>query len=163
MRRGRRDLPTTGSPPATRPIWSSSAPRRCARRCACSRRAGMSSRTGSRSREGAWRLAAGLLAAGIASTGSGSADTYPSRQITLVVPFPPGGATDAIARITQDSMPQSLGQQVVIENIGGAGGMIAAGRAARDAPDGYTVLRHQVALAAGMTPYPNPAFDAAKD
>ena len=81
----------------------------------------------------------------------------------MIVPFPPGGATDAIARIIQDSMSQSLGQQVVIENIGGAGGMIAAGRAARAAPDGYTVLIHQVALAAGMTLYPNLGIDAQKD
>jgi tripartite-type tricarboxylate transporter receptor subunit TctC len=80
-----------------------------------------------------------------------------------VVPYPPGGATDAIARILQDSMSQSLGQQIVIENIGGAGGMIAAGRAARAAPDGYTVLVHQIALVAGMTLYPNLAFDAEKD
>src|SRR5260370_18627486 len=60
-------------------------------------------------------------------------------------------------------MSQSLGQQIVIENIGGAGGMIAAARAARAAPDGYTVLLHQVALAAGMTPYPNLGFNAGKD
>jgi tripartite-type tricarboxylate transporter receptor subunit TctC len=111
----------------------------------------------------AWPLAASLLAAGISATGSASAQTYPSRPITLVVPYPPGGATDAIARIIQDSMSQSLGQQIVVENIGGAGGMIAAGRAARAAPDGYTVLLHQVALAAGMTLYPNLAFDAEKD
>src|SRR5512133_1107404 len=108
-------------------------------------------------------LAAAFLAAFILATGSASAETYPSRPITLVVPYPPGGATDAIARIIQDSMSQSLGQQVVIENIGGAGGMIAAGRAARAAPDGYTVLLHQVALAAGMTLYPNLGFDAEKD
>jgi len=111
----------------------------------------------------AWPLAAALLAAGISATGPASAQTYPSRPITLVVPYPPGGATDAIAHIIQDSMSQSLGQQIVIENIGGAGGMIAAGRAARAAPDGYTVLLHQVALAAGMTLYPNLAFDAEKD
>src|SRR5438093_13405140 len=83
--------------------------------------------------------------------------------MTVVVPFPPGGATDAIARIIQGSMSQSLGQQLVIENIGGAGGMIAAGRAARAAPGGYTVLLHQVALAAGMTLYPKLDFDAEKD
>jgi tripartite-type tricarboxylate transporter receptor subunit TctC len=106
---------------------------------------------------------AALLAASILPAGTAAAQTYPSRPITLVVPFPPGGATDAIARIIQDSMSQSLGQQIVIENIGGAGGMIAAGRAARAAPDGYTVLLHQVALAAGMTLYPNPGFDAEKD
>jgi len=111
----------------------------------------------------AWPLAAALLPAGISAIGAASAQTYPSRPITLVVPYPPGGATDAIARIIQDSMSQSLGQQIVIENIGGAGGMIAAGRAARAAPDGYTVLLHQVALAAGMTLYPNLAFDAEKD
>src|SRR5262245_61064766 len=107
--------------------------------------------------------AAALLAASILLPATASAQTYPSRPITLVVPYPPGGATDAIARIIQDSMSQSLGQQIVIENIGGAGGMIAAGRAARAAPDGYTVLLHQVALAAGMTLYPNLGFDAEKD
>src|SRR5262249_17127912 len=111
----------------------------------------------------AWPLAAAFLAAGISATRPASAQTYPSRPITLVVPYPPGGATDAIARIIQDSMLQSLGQQIVVENIGGAGGMIAAARAARAAPDGYTVLLHQVALAAGMTLYPNLAFDAQKD
>jgi tripartite-type tricarboxylate transporter receptor subunit TctC len=109
----------------------------------------------------AWPLA--FLAASSLATGSAAAQTYPSRPITLVVPYPPGGATDAIARIVQDSMSQSLGQQIVIDNIGGAGGMIAAARAARAAPDGYTVLLHQVALAAAMTLYPNLAFDAEKD
>src|SRR5712691_10402335 len=108
-------------------------------------------------------LAAPFLAACILATGAVSAQTYPSRPLTLVVPYPPGGATDAIARIVQDSMSQSLGQQIVIENIGGAGGMIAAARAARAAADGYTVLLHQVALAAGMTLYPKLAFDAEKD
>ncbi len=108
-------------------------------------------------------LAAPFLAACILATGAASAQTYPSRPITLVVPYPPGGATDAIARIMQDSMSQSLGQQIVIENIGGAGGIIAAARAARAAPDGYTVLLHQVALAAGMTLYPSLTFDAEKD
>ena len=108
-------------------------------------------------------LAAALVAASILLSGAASAQTYPSRPVTLVVPYPPGGATDAIARIMQDSLSQSLGQQVVIENIGGAGGMIAAARAARAAPDGYTVLLHQVAIAAGMTLYPNLTFDAEKD
>src|SRR5437667_4206668 len=108
------------------------------------------------------RLGAALLASVLAS-GSAAAQPYPNRPITLVVPFPPGGATDAIARIIQDSMSQSLGQQIVIENIGGAGGMIAAARAARAAPDGYTVLLHQVAIAAGMTLYSNLTFDAEKD
>ena len=63
--------------------------------------------------------------------------TYPSRQITLVVPFPPGGSTDA--RILAEQMRSRLGQPVVIENVGGAGGSIAVGRVARAAPDGYTI------------------------
>jgi tripartite-type tricarboxylate transporter receptor subunit TctC len=91
------------------------------------------------------------------------AQDYPSKPITLICPFPPGGATDAISRILQEAMSQSLGQQIVIENVGGAGGMIAAAKAARAAPDGYTIMIHQVALAAGMTMYKNLSFDAEKD
>src|SRR5262249_8367395 len=86
-----------------------------------------------------WPLAVAFLAAGISVTGPASAQTYPSRPITLVVPYPPGGATDAIARIIQDSMSQSLGQQIVVENIGGAGGMIAAAPPAPAAPHGHTI------------------------
>jgi tripartite-type tricarboxylate transporter receptor subunit TctC len=67
------------------------------------------------------------------------AQTYPSRQITLVVPFPPGGSTDVAARIMAEHMRSRLGQPVVIENVGGAGGSIAVGRVARAAPDGYTI------------------------
>ena len=67
------------------------------------------------------------------------AQTYPSRSITLIVPFPPGGSTDTIARIMAERMRQSLGQPVIIENVGGAGGSIAVGRVARAAPDGYTI------------------------
>jgi tripartite-type tricarboxylate transporter receptor subunit TctC len=108
-------------------------------------------------------LAAAFVAACILATGTASAQTYPIRPVTLIVPYPPGGATDAISRIIQDSMSRSLGQQIVVENIGGAGGMIAATKAARAAPDGYTILIHQVALAAGMTMYKNLSFDAEKD
>ena len=64
---------------------------------------------------------------------------YPSRNVTLVVPFPPGGSTDAIARIMAERMRVTLGQTVVVENVGGAGGSIAVGRVARAAPDGYTI------------------------
>src|SRR5579862_9276882 len=95
--------------------------------------------------------------------GAAAAQTYPDHPITMIVPFPPGGATDAIARIIQDPLQKALGQPIVVENIGGAGGMIAADKAARAAPDGYTILIHQVALAAGMTLYNNLNFDAAKD
>jgi tripartite-type tricarboxylate transporter receptor subunit TctC len=67
------------------------------------------------------------------------AQTFPSRQITLVVPFPPGGSTDVAARIMADRMRATLGQPVIIENVGGAGGSIAVGRVARATPDGYTI------------------------
>jgi len=75
----------------------------------------------------------------LASIGCVQAQTYPSRQITLVVPFPPGGSTDVAARIMAERMRAPLGQSVIIENIGGAGGSIAVGRVARAAPDGYTI------------------------
>src|SRR5579862_75058 len=108
-------------------------------------------------------LAAAFITACLLATGAASAQTYPTRTITLLVPYPPGGATDAIARILQDPLQKALGQTIVIENVGGAGGMIAAARAARADPDGYTILIHQVALAAGMSMYKNLNFDAAKD
>jgi tripartite-type tricarboxylate transporter receptor subunit TctC len=64
---------------------------------------------------------------------------FPSRTITIVSPFPPGGSTDAVARIMAQRMRDALGQTVVVENVGGAGGSIGAGRVARAAPDGYTI------------------------
>ena len=67
------------------------------------------------------------------------AQTYPSRPITVVVPFPAGGLTDAVGRIVAERMRVSLGQPVVIENVGGAGGSIGVGRVARATPDGYTL------------------------
>jgi tripartite-type tricarboxylate transporter receptor subunit TctC len=108
-------------------------------------------------------LVASAVAACLVTGGAAAADTYPTRPITMIVPFPPGGATDAIARIIQDPLQRSLGQPIVIENIGGAGGTIAAAKAARAEPDGYTIVIHQVALAAGMSMYPNLSFDALRD
>jgi tripartite-type tricarboxylate transporter receptor subunit TctC len=68
-----------------------------------------------------------------------NAQVYPSRPITMIVPFPAGGAADVIARVLAESMRKSLGQSIIIENIGGADGSIAVGRAARARPDGYTI------------------------
>ena len=104
-----------------------------------------------------------LLTAYMLATGLASGQNYPDRPVTMIVAFPPGGVTDATARIIQEPMQKALGQPIVIENIGGAGGMIAAARAARAKPDGYTILLHQDALAAGMTLYPDRTFDAEKD
>jgi tripartite-type tricarboxylate transporter receptor subunit TctC len=84
------------------------------------------------------RLSIALAVASLAAIAGAQAQTYPSRPITLVVPFPPGGSTDAAARIMAERMRSSLGQPVVIENVGGAGGSIGVGRVARAAPDGYT-------------------------
>src|ERR1700690_600276 len=108
-------------------------------------------------------FAAALLTACTLATGAASAQTYPNRPVTMIVAFPPGGADDASARIIQDAMQKALGQPIVIQNIGGAGGMIAADKAAHADPDGYTIILHQDALAAGMALYPNHTFDAEKD
>jgi tripartite-type tricarboxylate transporter receptor subunit TctC len=70
---------------------------------------------------------------------SSQAESFPSRPITLIVPFPPGGSTDVAARIMADKMGAALGQPVIVENVGGAGGSIGVGRLARATPDGYTI------------------------
>jgi tripartite-type tricarboxylate transporter receptor subunit TctC len=67
------------------------------------------------------------------------AQTYPTRPITMIVPFVAGGTTDVIARIIADRMRGLLGQPIIIENVGGADGNLGAGRAARASPDGYTI------------------------
>lgn len=67
------------------------------------------------------------------------AQTFPSRTITLIVPFPPGGSTDVAGRILAEKMGAALGQAVIVENVGGAGGSLGVGRLARAAPDGYTI------------------------
>jgi tripartite-type tricarboxylate transporter receptor subunit TctC len=89
-------------------------------------------------------LAAGAAALAVV-WGSARAQVYPSRPITLIVPFAAGGPTDTIARIVTEGMRTSLGQPIIIENIGGADGSIAVGRAARAAPDGYTLSIGNVA------------------
>jgi tripartite-type tricarboxylate transporter receptor subunit TctC len=82
-------------------------------------------------------MAVALAAAG--AIAGAHAQSFPSRSITLVVPFPPGGSTDVTARIMADKLRPILGQPVIIDNVGGAGGSIAVGRVARAAPDGYTI------------------------
>lgn len=79
------------------------------------------------------------VAATIAGLGEAAAQTYPSRPVSMVVPYAPGGPTDTIARIMAEHMRGSLGQPVIIENVSGAGGSIGVARVARAAPDGYTL------------------------
>jgi tripartite-type tricarboxylate transporter receptor subunit TctC len=107
------------------------------------------------------------LAAGTAALPAVSriamAQTYPSRPITIVVPFPAGGPTDALARILADRMKRALGQSVIVENPTGAAGTIGTGRVARATPDGYTVIlgHWQTHVVNGAT-YTLP-FDMVKD
>jgi tripartite-type tricarboxylate transporter receptor subunit TctC len=88
---------------------------------------------------------------------------YPSRPVTLIVPFAAGGPTDTVARLLGESMTQTLGQQVVVENATGAGGTIAAGRVARAKPDGYTLLIHHIGQATSSALYRKLPYDPAKD
>ncbi len=91
-----------------------------------------------------------------------AAQGFPTRPVTLVSPFPPGGSTDTTARIMADAMRGPLGQTVVVENVGGANGSIALGRVARSAPDGYTIDIGQWDTHVGAIIYPI-SFDLQKD
>src|SRR3954453_19371620 len=103
-------------------------------------------------------LVAGL-AIGFAALPAAAQTDYPRRPITLIVPFAAGGPTDVIARIAADNMTRTLGQPIIIENIVGAGGTTASTRAARAAPDGYTIeMGHMGTHAASVALYPNLAY-----
>jgi tripartite-type tricarboxylate transporter receptor subunit TctC len=83
---------------------------------------------------------AALVAVVVASLTNALAQTYPARPIKMIVPVPPGGVTDTLGRLLAQRMQGTIGQTFIIENVGGAGGSLGAGRVARAAPDGYTVL-----------------------
>ncbi|UFS66864.1 tripartite tricarboxylate transporter substrate binding protein BugD [Paracoccus denitrificans] len=87
------------------------------------------------------------------------AQDWPQRQITMVVPFAAGGPTDTVARMVAERMSADLGQQIIVENIGGAGGTLGAGNVAKADPDGYTVLLHHIGMATSATLYRNLAYD----
>lgn len=108
------------------------------------------------------RFVAAMALALVAGSAAAQAQTYPSRQITLVVPFPPGGSTDVVGRIMAERMRPLLGQPVIIENVGGAGGSIAVGRVARASPDGYTIDIGQWDTHVGSVIYPL-TYDLQKD
>ncbi|MEW6642070.1 MAG: tripartite tricarboxylate transporter substrate-binding protein [Pseudomonadota bacterium] len=102
-----------------------------------------------------------LFFTGLALPAPAAADNYPTRIVTLVVPFAAGGPSDVIARLLAHSMSQTLGQQVIVENVVGAGGTVGAARVARAAPDGYTLLIHHLALTAAPSLYSNLSYDTA--
>src|SRR5580704_11109636 len=103
-------------------------------------------------------LAAGAAALPAASR-IASAQTYPSRTVTMIVPFAAGGGTDVAARIVGEHMSRTLGQQVIIENVAGAGGTTGSIRAMRANPDGYTIeMGHMGTHAVAVSLYPNLAY-----
>ena len=105
------------------------------------------------------RLAALIFATLLSLSEIAFAQGFPSRPITMIVPFAAGGTSDVIARVVAEQMSAALGQPIVIENIGGAGGSIALTRAARAAPDGYTIaIGNAGTSAAAYTIYPNLTF-----
>ena len=92
-----------------------------------------------------------------------SAQGYPSRPVRVVVGFPAGGPTDAIARIVAQKLSDNLGQQFFVENIGGAGGNTAAGQVARVTPDGYTIMAISTGFVVNPSLYAKVPYDAVKD
>ena len=104
------------------------------------------------------------LAILLAFNGVAQAQDYPSRPVTLIIPFAAGGPQDTIGRVIAQSMSESLGQQVVIENVGGAGGMTGSKRVADAQPDGYTLLQASVGThAQNQSLYKKPLYNAATD
>ena len=105
------------------------------------------------------RWIAAAFALGLSASVVSAQSDYPSRAITLIVPFAAGGPTDVIARIAGEHMSRTLGQQIVIENVLGAGGTTASTRAMRANPDGYTIIMgHMGTHAASVALYPNRAY-----
>jgi tripartite-type tricarboxylate transporter receptor subunit TctC len=99
-------------------------------------------------------LAAGTILAASAAFGQ----TYPDRSITMVVPFSAGGPTDTVGRLIAEKMSADLGQQIIVENVGGAGGTLGAGQVAEAEADGYTILLHHIGMASSATLYRNLAY-----
>ena len=108
-----------------------------------------------------WLLAAaGILALGISGA---SAQNYPTRNITMVIPFAAGGPTDTVGRLIAEAMSKTLGQQVIIENLAGAGGTRAAAQVAKANPDGYTILLHHIGMSTAPTLYRKLAYNVETD
>ena len=105
-------------------------------------------------------LAAALLLGGVSAA---PAEGYPARPVRVVVGFPAGGPTDVIARLVAQKLSDALGQQFFVENIGGAGGNIAAGQVARATPDGYTIMAISTGFVVNPSLYAKVPYDAVKD
>ena len=100
----------------------------------------------------------------VLATGMALAQNYPTRPVTMIIPFAAGGPTDVLGRVVAQRMSEILGQQVVVENVGGAGGMTGSKRVADAAPDGYTFVLGTVGThAQGQTLYKKPLYNSATD
>ena len=118
--------------------------------------------TGSRAVCGGLALLTAAVVSGLATVAT--AQNYPTRPITLVVPFPPGGSTTIVARIVTDRMAEAIGQQFVVDNRGGAGGTLGTRQVAKSAPDGYTIeLGYTGTLAIAPSLFPSVGYDVRAD
>jgi tripartite-type tricarboxylate transporter receptor subunit TctC len=107
---------------------------------------------------------AAVFALLLAALASALAQDYPTRTITLVVPYPPGGGVDAMARVVADKLSAALGQQVIVDNRGGGSGLVGTRAVIKSAPDGYTLfLGHTGSISINPSLYANAGFDPRKD
>jgi tripartite-type tricarboxylate transporter receptor subunit TctC len=104
-----------------------------------------------------------VLGLSLAATGAAHAQAFPNKSVTMVVPFTAGGPTDTVARSLANGMSKALGQTVVVENVGGAGGTIGAARVKNAAADGYTILLHHIGMSTAPALYRKLAFDPLTD
>ena len=88
---------------------------------------------------------------------------YPEQEINVVVPFAAGGPTDTVTRLIADPMAAELGGEIVVSNVEGAGGTVAADQVANAEPDGYTVLMHHIGMSTAPTIYPDLSYDPLED
>ncbi len=104
-----------------------------------------------------------LIGLALLAAGPAFAQQYPTKVITMIIPFSAGGPTDTVGRLTARAMGESLKGQIIIENVGGAGGTIAAARVARSAPDGYTIFMHHIGQSTSPSLYRKLPYDVFQD
>jgi tripartite-type tricarboxylate transporter receptor subunit TctC len=109
------------------------------------------------------RILVAILATILAWTSLARAQDYPNRTVTIIVPYPAGGPTDQVARMLAPKFSEQLGQSFIVENVSGGATTIATTHVARAAPDGYTLLLHNLQISANVSLYPNLSFDTEKD
>src|SRR5262247_799964 len=108
--------------------------------------------------------AAAVAAVGMVVSGHALAQDYPTRTVTLVVPYPPGGGVDAMARVVAEKLARALGQQVVVDNRAGGSGLVGTRSFIKSAPDGYTLfLGHTGSISINPSLYAHAGFDPRKD